>query len=268
MTDNIPSKIIIDDKKYKPAKKLEGKVAIITGGDSGIGAATAIAFAKEGADVVISYLSEDKDAQNVAKIVKSYGQEAVHCKGDLGEKVNCDELIALTLEKLGKIDILVNNAGTQVVQESIVDITEEQLLRTFKTNIFSMFYLTQKALQNMNPNACIINTTSVTAYRGSEELLDYSATKGAITTFTRSLSQNLAGKSVRVNAVAPGPVWTPLVLSSFDSKKLSELGKNQPLGRAAQPVEIAPAYVFLASDDSRYITGQVIHVNGGEIING
>lgn len=260
--------IIIDDSEYRAAEKLTGKVALITGGDSGIGAATAIAYAKEGAKVVVGYLYEDQDAERTVGIIQKYGGDAAHLKADLRDPEASRELVQFTLDRYGAIDILVNNAATQVQQKNFTDISLEQVENTFRTNIISMFILTKEAVAHMGAGSCIINTTSVVAYRGSEELIDYSATKGAILSFTRSLSQNLASQSIRVNAVAPGPVWTPLVLTSFDDEKLSTFGKRQPLGRAAQPIEIAPAFVFLASRDAGYITGQVLHVNGGEVVNG
>lgn len=261
-------KIVIDDESYQASGKLADKVVVITGGDSGIGAATALLCAKEGALVAINYLDEEKDARHVVSLIEERGGRAMCLQGDLREKENCQILIQQVVEHFDSIDVIINNAGTQVEQKKIGDISQEQLYDTFQTNIFSMFYVTQAALPFMQPHSSIINTTSITAYRGSEELLDYSAAKGAIVSLTRSLSQNLAVVPIRVNAVAPGPVWTPLVLSSFDEEKLDAFGKSQPLGRAAQPIEIAPAYVFLASRDARYMTGQVLHVNGGEVING
>jgi NAD(P)-dependent dehydrogenase (short-subunit alcohol dehydrogenase family) len=247
MNENEDYKVQIDDPKYNASNKLKNKVVIITGADSGIGAAAAILFAKEGAKVVINYLNEDKDAQNVKNIIEKYGGEAICVKNDLRNNLECKELVDTAIDSYGTINIIVNNAGTQTVQQSITDISSKQIEETFRTNMYSMFYLTQHALKHLQSGDCIINTTSVTAYRGSEELLDYSATKGAITSFTRSLSQNLASKNIRVNAVAPGPVWTPLVLDSFDNEKLSKFGRKQPLGYAAQPIEIAPSYVFLVS---------------------
>ena len=248
--------------------KLEGKVAIITGGDSGIGRAVAIAFAKEGAKVAIGYLDEDKDAEESIRLIKEQGQDAISVKGDVGQESFCQEFVARTVEELGGIDILVNNAAEQHPQDSITKITEEQLERTFRSNIYSMFFLTKAALPHLGDGGVIINTTSVTAYRGSPQLLDYSSTKGAIVSFTRSLSGQLAEKGIRVNAVAPGPIWTPLIPSTFPPGKVESFGKDVPLKRPGQPSEVAPAFVFLASMDSTYITGQTIHVNGGEIING
>lgn len=253
---------------YKAAGKLMGKAALITGGDSGIGRAVAVLFAKEGADVVISYLNEHSDAEETKRQVEQEGRKCILIPGDIGEETFCQDLINKTLESLGKLDILINNAAEQHPQDKIEDITADQLERTFRTNIFSMFYLTKAAMPHLKAGSTIVNTTSITAYRGSKDLIDYSATKGAILSFTRSLSTNLAEKGIRVNAVAPGPIWTPLIPSTFDAKKVSEFGGTQPMKRPGQPEELAPAYVYLASDDSTYVTGQVIHVNGGEVVNG
>lgn len=257
-----------ESANYKAAGKLQDKVALITGGDSGIGRAVAVLYAKEGADVVISYLNETSDAEETKRAVEQEGRKCILVPGDIGQEAFCKELIQKTMESLGKLDILVNNAAEQHPQDKLEDITAEQLERTFRTNIFSMFYLTKAAMPHLKAGATIINTTSITAYRGHPELLDYSATKGAILSFTRSLSTNLAEKGIRVNGVAPGPIWTPLIPSTFDAKQVSEFGGTQPMKRPGQPEELAPAYVYLASDDSSYVTGQVIHVNGGEVING
>lgn len=258
----------IADFGREGAGKLKGKVALITGGDSGIGRATAIAFAREGADVAISYLNEHDDAKETVDKVEALGRRCHLWAGDVGSEAFCKQLIEETVEKFGKLDILVNNAAEQHPQDELTDITQEQLEKTFRTNIFSCFYLTKAALPHLKEGSAIINTTSVTAYRGSPALLDYSATKGAIVSFTRSLSQNLAKRKVRVNAVAPGPIWTPLIPSTFDKEKVEDFGGDTPLERAGQPVEVAPSFVFLASDDSSYMTGQVLHPNGGEVING
>lgn len=261
-------KPVAQDKLEAEDLKLQNKVAIITGGDSGIGRAVAIAYAKEGADSVIVYLTEDSDAEETVRLVEEHGRKCLKIKGDIGEEELSEEIVKQTIDRFGRIDILVNNAAEQHPQKNIEQITSEQLLRTFKTNIFSFFYLTQAAMPHLKEGAAIINTTSVTAYRGSPELLDYSATKGAIVAFTRSLSQALADKKIRVNAVAPGPVWTPLITASFDKEKVESFGKDQPLyGRPAEPAEIAPCYVFLAAKDSVYMTGQVLHPNGGEVVN-
>jgi len=259
---------VADDENYKAAGKLQGRVALITGGDSGIGRAVAIAFAKEGADVVISYLCEDDDAAITREMVEEHGRKCLLLAGDIGEEAHCRKLVEQTITEFGKLDILVNNAAEQHPQESITDISAEQLEKTFRTNCFSMFYLVKAALSVFKEKAVIINTTSVTAYRGSPELLDYSSTKGAIVAFTRSLSQNLVKKGIRVNAVAPGPIWTPLIPSTFPKEKVETFGGDTPMQRPGEPEEVANCFVFLASDDSSYITGQVLHPNGGEIING
>ncbi len=257
-----------DDPGYAGANKLRGRVALITGGDSGIGRAIAIAFAKEGADVAVVYLDEDRDAKETQALVETYRARCLLLRGDVGKPAFCKQIVQKTVRKLGRLDILVNNAGEQHPQDSIEKITPRQLERTFRTNIFSMFHLTTAALPHLEEGSTIINTTSVTAYRGSPTLLDYSATKGAIVAFTRSLAGNLAERGVRVNAVAPGPVWTPLIPSTFPAKKVAQFGSDVPLKRAGEPEEVAPSYVFLASDDASYMTGQVLHPNGGEIING
>jgi NAD(P)-dependent dehydrogenase (short-subunit alcohol dehydrogenase family) len=257
-----------EDEKHRGSGKLQGKVAIITGGDSGIGRAVAIAFAKEGADVSIVYLEERTDANETRRLVGKHGSKCLLIEGDVGEEEFCRKAITQTVKEFGKLDILVNNAAEQHPQDSIERITEKQLERTFRTNIFSFFFMVKAAIKHLKKGAVIINTTSVTAYKGSAHLLDYSSTKGAITSFTRSLSQALADKCIRVNGVAPGPVWTPLIPSTFPAKDVETFGSDVPLGRAGQPEEIAPSYVFLASDDSSYMTGQILHPNGGTIVNG
>lgn len=254
-------------QNYKGSGKLKGKIAIVTGGDSGIGRAAAIGFAKEGANVVIAYLDEHEDAKETQRHIEATGRECVLLAGDVGDPAFCKKMIETAVSSYGKLDILVNNAAQQFPQESIEKISDEQLLKTFRINIFSMFYAVRAAMPHLKAGARIINTTSVTAYRGSAHLLDYSSTKGAIVAFTRSLSQQLAEKGILVNAVAPGPVWTPLIPSSFDAKQVEGFGEKVPLGRAGEPDEIAPSYIFLASDDSSYMTGQVLHPNGGEVIN-
>ncbi|MBA4166572.1 MAG: SDR family oxidoreductase [Chitinophagaceae bacterium] len=259
---------ISDDPKYKASGKLKEKVAIITGGDSGIGRATAILFAKEGAKVAIVYLEENEDANDTKKIIEKYGGEALLIPGDVRDNKFCEEVIRKTVKQFGQLDILVNNAAEQHMAKSLEELKIENLHRTFETNIYSMFYLTKAALPHLRKGSCIINTTSVTAYKGSPELLDYSATKGAIVAFTRSLSGNLVEKGIRVNAVAPGPIWTPLIPATFDEEKTSKHGSNAPMKRPGQPVEVAPCYLFLASNDSSYMTGQVLHPNGGTIVNG
>lgn len=253
---------------YRGAGKLAGKVALITGGDSGIGKATAILFAREGANVGILYKDEHEDAKEAQKEVKQEGVECILIAGDIGDEDFCRQAVKQVVEQFGGLDILVNNAGEQHPQDSIEDISAEQLERTFRTNIFACFYLVKAALNHMPPGSTIINTTSVTAYRGSPHLLDYSSTKGAIVSFTRSLSIMLQDKQIRVNAVAPGPIWTPLIPSTFSEDKVKSFGADTPMARAGQPEEVAPCFVFLASQDSSYISGQVLHPNGGEIING
>lgn len=253
---------------YRPAAKLQGKVALITGGDSGIGSAVAIAFAKEGAQLAITYLEEQQDAAHTRQMVEQQGATCLCSAGDIGDEHYCQSLIDAVISRFGKLDILVNNAAEQHSTKGIEEISSAQLERTFRTNIFAMFYLTKAAMPHLKYGARIINTTSVTAYRGSPHLLDYSATKGAIVSFTRSLSQQLVEQGIHVNAVAPGPVWTPLIPASGPASQIPRFGKQVPMGRAAQPEEIAPCYVFLASADSNYMTGQVLHPNGGEMVNG
>ena len=257
-----------EDEKHRGSGKLRNKVALITGGDSGIGRAVAIAFAKEGADVAVVYLEEHKDANETKGLVEKHGRKCLLIAGDVGQEEFCRKAAEQTVKKFGKVNILVNNAAEQHPQESIEKITEEQLERTFRTNIFSFFFMTKAAMKHLKKGAAIINTTSVTAYKGSPHLLDYSATKGAIVAFTRSLSQALADKTIRVNGVAPGPIWTPLIPSTFPSKDVETFGSDVPLGRPGQPEEIAPSFVFLASDDSSYMTGQILHPNGGTVVNG
>ncbi|MCA1320114.1 glucose 1-dehydrogenase [Bacillus tianshenii] len=257
-----------EDSSYKGSGKLKDKVAIITGGDSGIGRAAAILYAKEGADVVIVYLNEHQDANETKRQVEQEGRRCHLIAGDIGQESFCKKIIDECITTFNKLDILVNNAAEQHPQESIEDITSEQLEKTFRTNVFSFFYLTKAALPYLAGGSSIINTASVTAYAGNETLLDYSATKGAIVTFTRSLALQLVGKGIRVNGVAPGPIWTPLIPSTFSADKVASFGANTPMKRPGQPEEVAPSYVFLASDDSSYMTGQILHVNGGKIVNG
>lgn len=253
---------------YKGSGKLAGKIALITGGDSGIGRAVAVHYAREGADVAIVYLESDDDAADTQKLIEAEGRTCVLFRGDVSNEQFCKKVIEQIARQFGKLNILVNNAGTHEDSPEVKEISQEQLIRTFSVNIFSFFYFAQEALSLMKEGDSIINTASITAYRGSGHLLDYSSSKGAIVTFTRSLAQNLAEKKIRVNGVAPGPIWTPLVVYSFDKDHLEKFGKDTPLGRAGFPNEVAPAYVWLASDESSYITGQMIHVNGGDVING
>lgn len=253
--------------RYPGSGRLAGKVALITGADSGIGRAVAALFAREGADIVIAYLCEHDDAEKTAEIVRSEGRKAITVAADLGEKSASDNVVRQAIDAFGRLDILVNNAGEQHPDKDIRDITEEQLRRTFQTNIFAMFFMTQAALPHLREGSAIINCTSVTMYQGSKELLDYSSTKGAITAFTRSLSENLIDKGIRVNGVAPGPIWTPLNLMGGASKeKLAHFGESTPMGRPGQPNEVAPSFLFLACEDSSYMSGQVLHPNGGTIV--
>lgn len=258
---------IFEDPDYKAADRLLNKTAVITGGDSGIGRAVAVNFALEGADIAIIYLDEHDDAEETKKIIEGKGRKCSIIPCDIGEENNCIDAVRKVIDNFGKIDILVNNAAEQHPQNSIEDITKEQLEKTFRTNIFSMFYMVKTCLPHMKEGSVIINTSSVTAYKGHETLIDYSSSKGAITSFTRSLAISLAKRKIRVNAVAPGPIWTPLIVSSFNEEEIGKFGENTKLGRPGQPVELAPAYIFLASDASTFITGETIHVNGGEIIN-
>jgi NAD(P)-dependent dehydrogenase (short-subunit alcohol dehydrogenase family) len=257
-----------EDNSYRGSGKLRGKVALITGGDSGIGRAVALGYAKEGADVAIVYFDEHQDAEETSRQVEQEGRRCLLIAGDIGDESFCRQAVEQTVRELGHLDILVNNAAEQHPQESIEKISAEQLERTFRTNIFAMFYLVKAALAHLKQGSAIINTTSVTAYKGSPQLLDYSSTKGAIVAFTRSLSQALVEKGIRVNAVAPGPIWTPLIPSTFPEERVEKFGANVPMKRAGQPEELAPAYVFLACDDSSYMAGQVLHLNGGEVVNG
>jgi len=257
-----------EDEGQRGSGKLEGKIAIITGGDSGIGRAVAVAFAKEGANVSVVYLEEHGDAKETEQLVEQHGRKCLLIDGDVGDEIFCARVVDQTVSEFGRLDIVVNNAAEQHPQDSIQKITGKQLERTFRTNIFAMFFLVKAAIHHLKKGAAIINTTSVTAYKGSPKLLDYSSSKGAIVAFTRSLSQALADKGIRVNAVAPGPIWTPLIPSTFPADKVATFGTDVPFGRPGQPEEVAPSYVFLASDDSSYMTGQILHPNGGTVVNG
>lgn len=252
---------------YRGSAKLADKVALITGGDSGIGRAIAVHFAREGANVAIVYLNEARDAEDTRELVERENAQCLLIQGDVGDEKFCRLAIQECVRHFGGLDILVNNAAEQHPQETPEEITAEQLENTFRTNVYGYFFMAREALKHLGEGGVIINTTSVTAYRGSENLIDYSATKGAITAFTRSLAKSIVDRGIRVNGVAPGPIWTPLIPSTFSGKKLQEFGKKTPMGRAGQPAEVAPSYVFLASEDASYITGQIIHPNGGEVVN-
>ena len=257
-----------DMRDYRGAGKLKGLAALVTGGDSGIGRAVAIGFAKEGADVAIVYLDEHEDAESTKALVEEEGRRCIAIAGDIGDEAFCKDAVEQAVEAFGRLDLLVNNAGEQHPQDRLEDISAAQMERTFRPNNFAMFPLTKAALAHMRPGAAIINSTSVTAYRGSPHLIDYAATKGAIVAFTRSLAENLKERRIRVNAVAPGPVWTPLIPASFDADHVAQFGEKTFLGRPAEPDEIAPSYIFLASSDAICMTGQVLHPNGGEIVGG
>jgi len=254
--------------RYRGSDRLKGKVAVITGGDSGIGRATAVLFAREGAKVAFLYKDEKKDAEETERLVQAEGGDVFSMAGDVGETETAERFVEAVIERFGKIDVLVNNAAEQHYQEELMDISDEQLERTYKTNIFGMFRVTRAALPHMNEGSSIICTTSVTAFKGQDVLMDYASTKGAILAFVRALSGNLASKGIRVNAVAPGPIWTPLIPASFPAENVAKFGKNVPLGRPGQPNEVAPCMLFLACDDSSYITGQTLHPNGGTLVGG
>lgn len=261
-------KPIYDNVNYKGANKLNNKTALITGGDSGIGKAVAVAYAKEGADIAIVYFDEHEDAKETQKIIQEKGRKCVLISGDIGDENFCIKAIENVIKEFGKLDILVNNAGVQYPQNSIEDITSQQLEKTFRTNVFGMVYMTKAAMPHLKDKSIIINTSSITAYKGNKTLIDYSSTKGAVTSFTRSMALSLASRNIRVNSVAPGPIWTPLIPSSFNEEKIGKFGADTEMGRPGQPVEVAEAYVFLASDGSSFISGETIHINGGELVSG
>ena len=256
------------EPRFQGSGRLDGKVAIVTGGDSGIGRAVAVAFAREGADVAIVYREEDEDARETATAVAREGHECLTIAGDVAEERFCRDVVARTIERFGRLDLIVNNAAEQHEQPTIEEISEEQLSRTFKTNVFGYFFMTKAALPHLPKGAAIINTTSVTAYKGSAHLLDYASTRGAIVAFTRSLSQQLVDRKIRVNGVAPGPIWTPLIPASFEEERVSQHGAGVPLGRPGQPNEVASCHLFLACEDSSYMTGQILHPNGGSVVGG
>ncbi|MCY1233827.1 General stress protein 39 [compost metagenome] len=253
---------------YVGSGRLQGRVALVTGGDSGIGRAIAVAFAREGADVAIAYLDEHADARETVELVESSGRKCLAIAGDLADCSHAEGVARQTVQQYGKLDILVNNAAEQHPRETLEDVGEGQVEATFRTNVFAMFHLTRAVLPHLKAGASILNTTSVTAYRGSKHLLDYSSTKGAIVSFTRSLALQVVERGIRVNGVAPGPIWTPLIPSTFTAGEVAEFGKKTPMGRPGQPFEVAAGFVFLASDAASYITGQILHINGGEVVNG
>lgn len=256
------------EPKGRGSDKLKDKVALITGGDSGIGRATAVLFAREGADIAIVYLSEDDDADETKKEVEKEGRRCLLIKTDISKEGNCKKAVDKTLEEYNKIDVLINNAGVHWENEEIEDITTDVLTKTFETNFYSCFWMSKFTIPHLKEGSTIVNTTSITAYRGSGHLMDYAATKGSVLAFTRSLSQSLIPKKIRVNAVAPGPIWTPLIASTFEDDDVAKFGSDTPMGRAGEPNEVAPCFLFFACDDSSYLTGQTLHPNGGNILNG
>jgi len=256
------------EPRYPGSGRLDGKTALITGGDSGIGRAVSVLFAREGASIAIVYLEEDEDAEETKSLVEKEGGQCILIRGDVASSKFCADAVMRTVEHFGRLDVLINNAAEQHEQEDIGEISEEQLVRTFRTNLFGYFFMTQAALPHLKQGSAIVNTTSVTAYRGHDTLIDYASTKGAIVSLIRSLSMQLAKDGIRVNGVAPGPIWTPLIPASFDPAKVAKFGKNVPMGRPGQPNEVAPCHLFLACEDSSYMTGQVLHPNGGEMVGG
>ncbi|WP_147803199.1 SDR family oxidoreductase [Alkalicoccus halolimnae] len=266
-TEMTPSPVY-DDPDYRGSGKLENQVVLITGGDSGIGRAVSIAAAKEGAKVVISYKNEHEDAETTKALVEEKGVECIIIDGDIGDEDTCKKIVAQTVDHFGRLDCLINNAAEQHYAEDLRDISKDQMERTFQTNIFGAFHMTKAALDHLEPGSSIVNSVSIVAYQGMPVLMDYSATKGALVALTRSLSENLASKGIRVNGVAPGPIWTPLIPASFPKEQVEKFGTSSPMGRPGQPAELAPAYIYLASHDSSFVSGQVIHVNGGKVVNG
>lgn len=256
------------EPRYSGSSRLEGKTALITGGDSGIGRAVSVLFAREGANVAIVYLEEDEDAKKTKSLIEDEGQECLLIKGDIGSAKFCVDAVKRTVKQFGGLDVLVNNAAEQHEAEEVEEISEKQLDRTFRTNLYGYFFMTQAALPHLKKGSTIVNTASITAYRGHPSLVDYASTKGAVVTFTRSLASQLADKGIRVNGVAPGPIWTPLIPASFDADTVTKFGTDVPLGRAGQPNEVAPCHLFLACEDSSYMTGQMLHPNGGEAVGG
>lgn len=266
-SEMVPKPVIIRDD-YQGSNKLKGKAALITGGDSGIGRAVAVHFAREGANVAIIYLEEHEDAQKTKEMVEGEGGKCLVINGDIKEREFCFDAVQKVVDTFGDLNILVNNAAEQHVRQGMEELDLDLTEKTFQTNVISMFYITKAAVKHLKKGDSVINTTSVVAFQGREYLIDYGATKGAILSFTRSLNDDLAPKGIRVNAVAPGPIWTPLIPATFDEEHVKNFGKSTHLGRPGQPSEVAPAYVFLASKDASYISGQTIHVNGGEPVGG
>ena len=256
------------EPRYPASGRMKDKVVLITGGDSGIGRAISVLFAREGADIAVVYLEETEDAKKTMDLVEREGGEFLPIEGDVGDEAFCRRAVELTVERFGRLDVLINHSAEQHPKDDLTEIAAEQLERTFRTNVFGYFYMTKAALPHLREGSAIVNTTSVTAYRGSHHLMDYAATRGAIVSFTRSLAQSLVDRKIRVNGVAPGPIWTPLIPSSFDAEHVAKFGKGSPMGRPGQPNEVAPCHLFLACDDSSYMTGQVLHPNGGEIVGG